>query len=236
MVVVIAVLALGFIGWLLERGNKEGGDKGNTKQEPSPPARDTSAAEALALSMSMQFQENGDDMLASYDDTDYALNVSSPKTERFKRKDDRVDFLNELVQGIQGRPGMKSKMCAAGIWHITASYSEGLLSGEFTTSRSLHCPQEKAVRTQELKDEREKWAAGLSIPPSDEAGPGLQAHAEGTTLVRESDFFADPAKRSMVVKSLLGADAMQNVCRLYFTQLQLKSKQKVVKTTPFVCK
>ena len=68
-------------------------------------------------------------------------------------------------------------------------------------------------------------------------GPnGYHVSMSGSGLVLGSDDFANPAVRSQSVKMLLGNSVgVQALCRLHYSQVQLKDKQKIVQTVPLEC-
>jgi len=174
------------------------------------------AAERFALELEKKYQQNGYDIDVSVVDHELRL-----KSDLLQDANLRESLVNALRKDSH-------TLCGLEIWYLKVGYSKGWFSSDVMKSASLGCPAAKAARLQETKSSRDELAAQLNSPEE-----GVKIHADGTTLVCESDFFTEADNRTRFVQLILGN--RQKLCDRGFSAIQLAKGGKVIKTVPIQC-
>jgi len=182
------------------------------------------AARALALQLQQMYHEEGLDV-----DVSYYGNTLELTSDEFRDVGARDTAIGNIPQST------RHKFCDFGLWYLKVGYSKGTFSSNVARTVNLGCSQERIARIRETEDARKQWASTLSVS---EGSQSIRASADGTTLVFESDSFKDPANMRMFADSfgLAGSGERENLCRLNFTQVRLKTAAKVVRVIPIHCR
>lgn len=193
-------------------------DASTRAADPNDSGSRFTPAETFAMQLDRYYKQNGYDIDASVD-ADKALVLRS---DRFKddsaREAEAADFWNE-----------RAKLCKLEIWYLKVGYSKGVLSGDVMKTVSLGCVAQKAAYAKEMAPEREKAAAALSTDD-------MHASVSGTTLIFDSDRFADP-NYGLRFMQMMQADQLANEanCKLAFTEIRLSYMGKLVRKMPLKC-
>jgi len=204
----------------------------NQAAPPSPPPtaeqqqdeRQRKAQQEFALTLTQAYRNQGYEVLAV--PNDHTLELLS---ESFKDPEARNAAMEDLI-----KIGGHSRFCDLGIWTLAVGYEKGMLSGDVTLKRSLGCPAAKAAHLKEKEADREKFVASLV---SDMSAQGVHPSVGGvahTIFVLDGNWTAKEA--SIGAKVMLNSPTAQDLCRLGFSRVDLKSNGHLLKTVPINCK